>query len=80
LVRKHNGFTTYNDHPLLRMNFLDTSTNKFCRGDHIWSWVSNGSDEKIPEGLPCLCGQKIAHYELCPECKQVVFKMEDKGV
>jgi len=40
-----------------------------CLGNnHTFAWSSGNTGEKVPEGLPCQCGQTIAHYEKCPEC------------
>ena len=41
------------------------------KNHHIWNWIGN---EEIPEGLPCICGQLLSHYESCDKCGTTSFK------
>jgi hypothetical protein len=44
-------------------------------GEHHFVWTDGNTNSKCPEGIPCLCGMAIAHWEKCGECGGEVLKM-----
>jgi len=54
--------------------------NNPCIPNHVWTYAQTNTKGKIPSGLQCQCGQKIAHYDLCPECGSEVFSPIDLKV
>lgn len=47
-----------------------------CPGDpHTFIWSAGETNMEIPEGLPCVCGEYVAHYEICPTCGSKILKL-----
>ncbi len=44
------------------------------RRGHAWVWSGSSTDEKVPEGLYCECGEYYSHYKICDSCGEWVFK------
>lgn len=42
--------------------------------NHKWIYTSDNTFGYIPEGTPCVCGEMIAHYEICSECGNEALK------
>ena len=45
-----------------------------CANGHVWYYSSGGSNDEVPEGMLCQCGQMKWHRETCPCCGQTVSK------
>ena len=42
--------------------------------NHYWSWTGTNTICGVSEGLKCICGKTIAHYEICKECGTRIMK------
>lgn len=60
--------------------YKEETTNELrCIGcsptSHIFIWSATENNPEIPEGLPCVCGKYVAHYENCPTCGSKIVKL-----
>ena len=38
-----------------------------CSDGHVAVFTAGGTDGRVPEGLPCLCGAFVAHWATDPD-------------
>jgi hypothetical protein len=59
------------------MDTIRISTKTMCGEKHFWIW--SNSSTGIPQGYPCVCGEKLWNVDICPTCGQGVLKPKDSS-